>query len=442
MPRHLLAALVHTGFSKGLTLCSSFVLTVLLARFFTPAEYGVYGLINTTMWLLPPIVGLTLSSYVSRSVPGRPEEEQIGILKVTLLIEVGLAVAVGVVLLAAGMVNRFIELTQTTGYYWLFVGVLALVVLNAVQSELVQYAFGRLDIKTANYMDLLLQAGWVPPLLLLALLGSQINLTVVVLSMMAASVASSLVGGRLVNWRAFWMTPFRVARLNAALKYSVPLVVPALNYGMLRFIDRYFLASMTSMQQLGVYTFAGTMVSLLFTLSYRIFYTALHPHIIRAHNDGDLAQRDLLLTYLLKASLLLFVACVIIFRAGGYLILLPFVREEYAASIRWVIPIALTHVLTILTMPGQLLLLLQNRTHLIMSIELVGSALVIVLSLLLIPLHGVLGGIFASWVAWSFVAIMENITSGAWRVIVWRRVWSYKQDVRFGRELLAGLSRV
>ncbi len=439
MLQQLLKILVHTGFSKGLTLCSSFVLTLLLARSFTPAEYGVLGLMNTVMWLLSPVAGLTLSSYVSRSVPGRDEREQTGILKVALLSELTLSVVLGLVLVLSGLLNTLVDVMHVGDYYWLFLGVILLVVFNSVQSELAQYAFGKVEIRLANYMDLLLQSAWVAPLLLISLAGHRIELGVVLVMMLAGSMASSLLGSRLVDWRKFRVIPFDVPRLRQALAYSVPLVVPAMNYGLLRFVDRFFLASMTSIRELGIYTFAGTMVNLLFTLSFRIFYTALQPYIIRAHNEGDFTQRDLLLTYLLKASLVLFASTVIVFKVGGYMLLLPFVRPEYADSLQWVSLIAVTHVLLILSFPGQLLLLLQNRTHLIMVIELTAAVAVIGLSFILVPRYGVLGGILASWAAWTFVAVAENIASGAPRVIVWRQFWGYKHEVRAGREMLAGV---
>jgi O-antigen/teichoic acid export membrane protein len=440
--RPLVNILLHTGLSKGVTLCSGAVLTFLLARSFTVAEYAVYGLMNTIMWLLPPVAGLTLSAYVSRSVPGKSEREQVGILKVALLSEVTLTLACGLVIVSTGLLKAFVQWTNVADYYWLFAGVLVLIVLNSVQSELAQYAFGKVDVKTANYMDLLLQSGWVPPLLIFALAGRRIDLRLVLAMMMAGSVMSSLLGSRRVDWRGLAAAPFEPVTLRRAALYSMPLVVPAINYGMLRFVDRFFLASMVSMRELGIYTFAGTLVNLLFTLSYRIVYTAIQPYIIRAHNQGDFAQRDLLLTYLLKVSLITFAAGVILFRFGGYRLVIPLVRPDYARSVGWVGWIAVTHALLILGFPGQLLLLLQNRTHLIMVIEIAGLAIVIALSITLIPSLGVLGGILAGWAGWAFVATAEGLASGAAHVIVWRQMWGYKHEIRVGRELLAGaLSR-
>lgn len=440
MIKGLLEGVLHTGVSKGVSLCTGLLLTVLLARSLTPEEYGVYGLIGTSMWLLPPALGLMLSTYLTRAVPGRTPAEQVALLKVTLVSEFVMAAGLAVLLVVSGLLGAFVEQTRVIPYYSLFAGVLVLGVLNTIQAELVQFAYGKVEIKTANYMDLVQQSAWVALLLVASLFGRRIDLFVIVGAMLAGSVLSSAMGLRLVDWALFVRTPFDRRTLRLALAYSVPLIVPSMNYGLLRFVDRFFLASVVNMRDLGFYTFATTLVNLVFTLSYRIFSSVAQPYIVQAHNLDDRVRRDLLLTYLLKASLLLFVIGIVLLLTVAYPLFMPFVRPEYAASAEWVIWIAATHVLLILNFPGQLLLSLQHRTRLIMGIEVTGALLVILLSAILIPRMGIWGGIASSWVAWAFVAGAYFVASNVSRVIVWRRLWTWDEELRLGRSLVAALT--
>ena len=439
MIKKLVALLLHTGLTRVAALGASFLLTFLLARSFTPEEYAVYGLIATAMFVLTPLGGLTLSSYVNRAVPGRDPVEQVGILKVTLLSEFGLAAIIGLVLIASGGVRLFVRWTNVEAYYGVFLGVIGLMVANSVQTELVQFICAKTRIQFANYMDLLLSSAWVPILLVLSLAGYPITVGVVLGLMIFGSVVSSIAGAFLVNWRAFRAAPFDRQLLRAGLAYSVPLIVPSMNYGLLRFIDRAFLASMADMHQIGLYVFGATLVNLIFSLSYRILTATMFPFIVKAHNEENLTERNLLLTYVLKASFILFVVGVVILRTGGYRLILPIIRPEYAGSVHWVVWIAITNVLLIFNYPGQTLLLLQNRTRMIMAIELTGLGIVVALSMLLIPRFGVMGGIMATWAGWGFVGVGEGMASGVLRVILWRQMLGYQNEIRMGREVLASL---
>ena len=61
------------------------------------------------------------------------------------------------------------------------------------------------------------------------------------------------------------------------------------------------------------------------------------------------------------------------------------------------------------------------------------------LSLILIPAYGILGGIFASWAAWAFVALVYCFASGVVQVIDWRRFWGFRPEILMGRRLLLGV---
>ena len=60
---------------RGMTLGSKFLLIFILARFLTPAELGLYGLLAATIGYALHLLGLDFYTYTTRELLKRPREE-------------------------------------------------------------------------------------------------------------------------------------------------------------------------------------------------------------------------------------------------------------------------------------------------------------------------------------------------------------------------------
>jgi len=393
----------------------------------------VYGLVSSALWLLMPIAGLTLQAYLQRAATGKGVEERLKVFKVTFLTEFVLSTALTIVLISSGLLRAILTVLNVAQYEFVFVAAGVLLVAQIVNTEVIGYAFTGLRIIEANIIGQAAQSVFVLPLFVIGLLGNRLSLELVIWSMILGSVAASLYGARWIEWRKFFTAPFDGAVLKTAFVFSIALIFPELNYGVLRFFDRFVLSFAGDVATVGIYAFAYTIVNLFYTFAFRILSWTLIPHIMAAHNRNDQRQRDLLLTYLLKISVAIFVALVAGFAIFGERGLALIGRSEYLASAHWVVWITLSHVLIIFSLPGNLLLQLENRTMTIVSIELVGAIVTIGLDLLLIPQYAIGGAIVASCAGWALIAFLKSVAARAWTAIVWEKVWNLENERQWGK---------
>lgn len=434
-PGGLLGEMAHTVATKSTALVAGLALTLILARTFTPAEYGIYGLVAAIGWIAGPVGGLLLHAYVQRVVPGR-QDSGARILKTTLLGEFLLTGVTGALVVGSGLLGVVLRWSNAEPYFHIFALVFAYLALAAIQQELLIYVYARMQVRWGNLTELVGHSLWVIPVAGAWAIGAPVTLELILASMIGATVLSSFVALRHVPVRAVLSARADIGVLRSALLYSVPLVLPALNYGLLRFFDRFVLAAALGPAAVGVYTFAFTVVNMMFTFSHRILYTSMVPRIMEAHNRGEPERRGLLLTYMLKSSLAGFVLLSVGFLLVGEHVLRLVARPEYAGALPLVGGLAISTALLIASMPAQVLLQCQDRTTAILGIEFAALGLAVTADIALIPVLGVWGAIVAAIVVWAFVVAAKWLAARAWKEVVWSEVWTLDREIRTARAFL------
>jgi O-antigen/teichoic acid export membrane protein len=439
---------LHTGGTKFLIFGARFLLVYLLAQVLSPAEFGVFALISTINAFGVFLVGLNLFQYVYRVVPGVEITYGLRVFKSTFYFEVVAAfLAVGI-LFGTGASDSLFRSLQLEGYERaMLLGFLLLVALIAA-GELQHFLWARTRIEAANLMDLLSQASWIVVLAAVWLLGGEFGLQAIIGANLAAVVLAVLAGFLFVGVRRFAAVSFDGAVVRKALVFSIPLIIPSLSFYGLKLADRFILGYYQSLDDVGLYSYAATFFNSIYAFSTAILFGVMVPRVMHAHNEGDGHRRDRLLALASKNSVIIF----LLFAGTFLLFARPIVRliapPEFLASVPVMPLLALGFLLMTVANPAHCLLLMQDRTRLIMTIDVVGLVTGLSLNLLLVPRYSFYGSAVAIAFGFGLVAILKHVAARSWLFLPRRHLLSLRQEidllkagVNFGRARLLTLRR-
>jgi O-antigen/teichoic acid export membrane protein len=433
---------LHTIGVRSLTLVSRLTLVVLMTKTLSTSDFGAYSIISTIGAFGVFLCGLNLSAFVFRSVPGLDEDAQRGILKTTLLFEVGLTVAILLGVVASGRLDWIAGYLNVSGYRWALLLGFAVLVSLVATAELTTYFQAQTRIERANWVDFLGQAAWVAPLVALWAIGAQVTLTKLLVAQLLGGAAVLVFAFTRLGARQWWHKSFNTATLRAALVFSVPLIVPTLGVTSVRMADRFFLSHYRSVAEVGVYAFGATFINTAYSFTAGVIFSTFGPRIFAAHNRGNLERRDLLQTYMLKAALVgfgvpLIAICFLARPLIGFV-----AKPEYLAAVGVLPILGLSSVALIIGYPANYILMLQHRVKLLAAIDVVGMAAGIAANVVLIPKYSYYGAAAAGCFGLTVTAVLQYAFSGAWRHFKTSAMFSLSEEMDLARRFLQRLRRV
>ena len=428
--RSIARQIAHTLFTKGLTAVSRIALTVVLSRNLAAADYGAYALIGTVDTFGVLLVGLSLFMYVYRAAPGRNEESQLRLFKTTFLFELSATIVLVVATIASGSLPVFLRWFHADGYERVFAIGLALLVLLVALAEATYFLQAQTRIETANWIDFLSQAAWILPFALWWVAGRPVTVETVLLAQIGGCIAALALAARQIGLGGWLRARFLWSELRPAIAFSVPTIVPSIAFYALKLADRFILSSYWTLKEVGLYSFAYTFVNMVYTFSAWAIFNAFGPRIIAAHNNGDLEQRDLLQTYMLKVSITSYacgvVAILILYRP----VIAAIARPEYVEAVRALPLLALVQLVVIAAYPAGNMLFMENRVRLSAAIDFIGMIVGVGCNLLLIPRWSYMGAAVASLFGFVTIFVGKYAASGMIARLRFDRLFSIDNEVR------------
>lgn len=417
--------------TKILIFVCRLALVYLLAHMFSPEDYGAYSLLSAFSTFGAMLAGLNLYTYVYRQTPGQPLKERVVLFKTTFLFEVVLSTAMVAVFLASGTLPSVLSALKASSYARAFVASLVLLIAFVASYEVQHYLWAKQEIGYVNRMDVITQVSWIPVLLCIWPLGVKITVTGVLLAQLVAVLWGTAFAFRRVELGAWWRARPHLPIIPTALMFSIPMMIPGLSLYLLKLAERFFLSYYRSLWEVGLYSFACSFMNTLYSFSGLVVLTTMLPYLIEAHNRDDHGRRNLLLTLMLKNSLIVFGVGAAILLTFSRAIVSLVGRPEYLPSSDLLPLLALTFLMIILAYPAHYLLMLENRTVLLMGIDLAAVFIGLGLDVLLIPHYSCYGAAAASAVAFAAVAVMKIICSRAWRHLLFREIISLRREQEF-----------
>lgn len=431
---NVLMQVAHTVCFRFATFVPRVLLVSLLAKALTPAEYGAYSLIVSAVTLGSIVVGFSLFNYLYINLPGRPAAGRGALFRSTLQFEFLASSAVALAALAFR--GPLTAAMGVASYGDAFVLGLVLLVATVASTELQHYLLATSNIVNYNYVDFLCQSAWVLPLLAYWAAGYPVSLPVV-LSVNLAGMALGLGYGFSRVDRETWSSRLDWREVRAGVAFSVPMIVPALSFYLLKLGDRFVISYYHGLDEVGFYSFGWTFINTIYSFTSSLIMNVMIPYAVRAHNGGDGAERDRVLTRALKYSLAAYAAGVGLFIASARPLLGLIARRDYAASLDVLPTVAVGCAMLILAYPAHYLLLLRGKTVLIMLIDSAGLALCLGLNFLLVPRYSYHGAAVATALGFGVVAVVKHAATRSWGHIDVAYLVSPRPEIRYIRGLIA-----
>lgn len=385
----------------------SFLATPVLARLFSPAEYG--ALIVAAMFIgflqAPLSLGIEYSLEVYAFDRGDvPDWHRLVTSGLTGLLV--WAVAVGAVLLTwRGTLARWIF--NADGYETLFVLASAVSVL-----QILLWYFCKLFLVTFRPWRSVVATGLHGP--------AAVLMGVVAVGLVSTSVSAyyAVVVAMTAGAAAFGVWSLRsllVARWSAAdvgkmLRYGLPLVPSTLLLAVVPLLDRFFITRLMGLSEAGVFAL-GLKVASVVALPLPVVSAAYAPHVGRLYFErGDHAA---FLGTLFRLAVPVFAGlalAVILFRVPLVALFGGPAYAEAATLVPWVAGAAFFGMVASLTNIG---FALRKRTTELLLLAAAAVALGCVLNVVLIPRAGLVGAAWATLAAQLFLQSVGSARSGA-----------------------------
>ena len=385
---------------------SALVTIPIYTRLFDAEEYGVWSFVASATWFLNALLILGSDTAYTRLFFEAKTQRERQTLTSTVLLFVG-SWAVLVCLALIPLSNLFSESAFDSDRYGsMFVVALLgapLVLANAVANVALRNEF-----RAALYAALNLgSAGLAVALSLAFVLLAGSGLVGLVLGpTIAAAIALPV---RLWVVRHLIRPAFSWHALGAMLRFGLPLVPASIATWVFLVSDRLLLGTLSTAAELGLYTIAAGVVSVL-TLGDAAFSQAWLPRALQIH-EADRRAASVLFSRALTFVIIGFGLGAVLVTAYAHELLGLLTTEEFLGAEAAVGPLALGTVALVAARVTSIGIVTSKRTRWSAGIAVAAAALNVSLNIAFIPDHGMLAAAWTSVATYAFVALAELFAS-------------------------------
>ena len=379
------------------TVLSKLVLSLLLplyTRVLTTEQYGTAELLTTISQLVMPVCSLAIQDSVFRfsMEATSPSDVLRNAVRVA-------SCASGALLIVSVGLNWYGDLNGWAHYFWL---ISVLTMFRAIFS-LYANATHRTTVYAA---DNVIYNGMLAVANVVYLTVFRLGLSGYFLAMVTANVFSIA----FLSWKCGLIAELKSAKKNqellrAMLRYSIPLILNSISWGLTNVVNRVMLAQHATSAATGIYSAASKIPALL-SMVVSVFSSALSLSVVRDfESDKDVGFYKELFN-ILHIGAALCAALIMLVNNSVF----PFILgEAFAEATRYVPTLLMGTVFLSYTNFYSSIFSAMKKSDLTMYSSLGGCVLNVVLNFLLIPRIGIMGACFATAASYVFIAIFRVI---------------------------------
>jgi len=383
---------------------AEFLLLPLWARFLTPTDYGIVGILTSYIGVILPFLGLGLQAYVTYMYYQFEQDRdklRSAIFSIGLF---QLVFSLSLTLLMVAFGRGFWSLiTKSDIGFSPFAELMLLIVffegVNAIPMALYQVR------QKANiYISLQLA------IFALNVIFSLIFIVVLKMGaygkMLATLLPYALVGtaNALVMLRRYATIHVDWGRIRDGIKYGAPLIPHQLSGWALNAADRLILEKFVALSAIGIYNL-GYQIGLVLNMIVNAINLAWMPHYFQTMNQGRDVHRQLIreLSFYITAigAICLFG---ILFNFEGIRLLLP---EKFYASASYVPPVLLGYFFVGLNKFAMAPFYFYKKTRIVPLITMLSAAFNIGMNILLIPRYGALASAWMTAASYGLICFVS-----------------------------------
>ncbi|MBN1211035.1 MAG: polysaccharide biosynthesis C-terminal domain-containing protein [candidate division Zixibacteria bacterium] len=268
---------------RGLTMVSKFILLLFIARYLSPEELGIWGLMNITLSISLLLVGLDFYVFNTREILAVDKTKYVVFIKNQLVFQLFAYLLFMPLLIGI----FFVEVIPWQYAGWFY----GLLILENFSQESIRLHIV-LSRPTISSVILFLRSGaWVYAVIFffyfepdtrhlpMAWLGWIIGAS--------ASMILSFLSLRNLPWRIALQTPVDWAWVKKGLKVSLPLLCSTISFVGIQNLDRYFLKYYYGESAVGIYTFHYSIANLVNIVIYTGLIMILFPKLVSSFQQED-----------------------------------------------------------------------------------------------------------------------------------------------------------
>jgi len=267
---------------RSLTLGSKFILVLFLARFLSPEELGVWGLINISIAISLYFLGFDFYIFNTREILAYQESECAPMIRDQFVFHLLIYAAVLPLLLIL-FAAKFIA-WQYVGWFY------ALLILEHVSQELARLLIALSRPVAANLVMFLRMGAWAYIVLAAAFYLKELrNLPSIWSGWIIGVAVSILVAGyslRRLRWRKLGQVSINWGWIHRGLKVASPFLLGSMSFVIVQYIDRYFLQHFWGEALVGVYTFYFNIANVIHVFIFTGVAMIIYPRLIAAYQQG------------------------------------------------------------------------------------------------------------------------------------------------------------
>jgi O-antigen/teichoic acid export membrane protein len=374
---------------RALTLGGKFLVTLAIARFLTPRDLGLFGIMTAGLGFALIGLGLEFYAFAMREVIGVPRDAARMVRDQLVLFLAGSLVALPLCGLAFLLGLIPLELAG-----WFF----ALAVLEYLSHEATRVLIALSRPVAANLVLFVRSGAWAYAAFVMLVLAKQPAELSAIFAAWAIGAASSLglaaFSLRDLAWREAWRQPVDWRWIGAGLRVARPFMVTAVAALGVSYIDRFFIEAYHGVAAVGVYTFFSGIAIAVHTLVHAGVLMLRIPRLVAAH--GEPGRLRVELRRLFWATLAAAVAIAILAGLAVHPVLTLVGQAVYGQQIAiFYVLLGAAILLCLADVPVYALYAGQRDLQLLI-VNLAGFIVVIIANLLLVPRFGGIGAAWAS----------------------------------------------
>jgi O-antigen/teichoic acid export membrane protein len=388
---------------RSLTLVSKFILVLFIARYLSPEELGIYGLVSVTIVMAIYFLGMDFYTYNTREILAGAEADQARLVRDQLAFHGVVYLAVLPVLLLV-FIGGFLP--------WRYIGWFYVLLVLEHLSQESHRLFLILSRSVIANMILFLRSGaWVYAVLALIYFKADTKSLTTIWSGwiigVSLSLALSVYFLRTLDWRKARRSPIDWQWIRRGLKKSLIFFGASMTMQAVQFAERYIVKYFNGEAMVGVYTFFANIANVIPTFIFTGIIAILYPKIVSAFQKGKHDEyRELMRkmgTGVISGALILSVIAVISVRPVLNVVGKSIYNDHLA--IFWIMIMSVSIMITSFIPYYGLYVRRLDRYILISTVTAVGVGLIF--NLLLTPIFGIIGTATSTLIGYSLLLILN-----------------------------------
>jgi len=377
---------------RSLTLASRFVLLMFLARYLSPEDLGIWGLMNVTIVMSLYFLGLDFYVFNTRELLAHDDKQRVVFIRDQFVFH-GLMYLIVLPVLLSVFVFQFIS-WQYVGWFYL------ILVLEHLSQEAARLLTTLSRPVMANLVLFFRSGAWIYAVVTTGYFKGDLRGLPIIWAGWVIGATISIVVAifilRFLPWKEIYNRPVNWKWIKTGTTIALPFLLSTMAMVGIQYIDRYFIQHFWGEAEVGFYTFYAQIANVIFVFIFTGINMILYPKIIESFQKGRFD------TYhaLMKKMSIGIIGGIVLLSTIAALLIKPLLvildRQEYTqySNIFYLLLIAVAF-MTASFIPHYVLFV-RKKDKAIVGSSIAALCIAAISNFILVPVYGLEGAAFAA----------------------------------------------